>query len=172
MATSLKHGTQLIHKTSYRLHWSFGRVTVPCNWNNCLLTPRQYQSTCNKYYTNNTQILQRFPIAKPRSYNSYSYHEPKILEDVNFHDLLGIVFGIKISWIGYHPSIPTYVFSYRIVGSSANWLFLNIWRKNVWRINRSANRFLIVSTRIGESMIRQTFPLHFEDKMLWVLQKP
>ena len=115
MANSLKHGTQLIHETSYRLQWSFGRVTVPCNWNNCLLTPRQYQSTYNKYYTNNTQILHRGFLLQNHFHTIY--HEPKILEDVNFHDLLGkVVFGIKISWISYHPSILTYVFSYRIVG--------------------------------------------------------
>ena len=30
----------------------------------------------------------------------------------------------------------------------ANWLILSIWRKKVWRINRSANKLLIISTNL------------------------
>ena len=30
--------------------------------------------------------------------------------------------------------------------SLANWLFSSLWRKKVWRVNRSANRLLIIST--------------------------
>ena len=30
----------------------------------------------------------------------------------------------------------------------ANWLFLSIWRKKVWQINRSANRLLTVNTNL------------------------
>ena len=56
-------------------------------------------------------------------------------------------------------------------GSLANWLLLSIWWKNVWRINRSANRLLIVSTNLdGFSLVkygwftklssRQTFLLY------------
>ena len=58
--------------------------------------------------------------------------------------------------------------------SLANWLFLSIWRKKVWRINRSANRLSIVSTKLdGFSLANhrqfakftklspcQTFPLY------------
>ena len=33
--------------------------------------------------------------------------------------------------------------------SLANWLFSSIWRKKVWRINRSANRLSIISTKLG-----------------------
>ena len=32
--------------------------------------------------------------------------------------------------------------------SLVNWLISSIWRKKVWRINRSANRLLIVSTNL------------------------
>ena len=32
--------------------------------------------------------------------------------------------------------------------SLANWLFSRIWQKKVWRINRLANRLLIVSTKL------------------------
>ena len=32
--------------------------------------------------------------------------------------------------------------------SLANWLFSSIWQKKVWRINRSANRLSIVSTKL------------------------
>ena len=58
--------------------------------------------------------------------------------------------------------------------SLANWLFLNIWRKKVWRINRSANRLLIESTTLNDFSLanhgrfikfiklslHQTFPLY------------
>ena len=56
-----------------------------------------------------------------------------------------IWFGHKICCF-YH-----YFPSYRVVGkfgreSLANWLFSTIWQKKIWRINRSANRLLNVST--------------------------
>ena len=41
---------------------------------------------------------------------------------------------------------------YCIVGwgeSLTNWLLSNIWRKKVWRINRSTNRLLLVSTNLS-----------------------
>ena len=37
---------------------------------------------------------------------------------------------------------------YRIAGKFGELTCLNIWRKNVWRVNRSANRLLIVSTNL------------------------
>ena len=37
---------------------------------------------------------------------------------------------------------------YRIAGKFGELTFLSIWRKKVWRINRSANRLLIVRTNL------------------------
>ena len=34
--------------------------------------------------------------------------------------------------------------------SLANWLVSSIWQKKVWRINRSANRLLIISTNLDD----------------------
>ena len=53
----------------------------------------------------------------------------------------------------------------------ANLLFLSIWRKKVWRMNRSANRLSIVTTNLDDFSLvnhgqfanlspHQTFPLY------------
>ena len=74
--------------------------------------------------------------------------------------------NISIEWqrkLGNTSLLPlvSYVFNtirllkYRIEGkfgrreSLANWLFLSIWQKKVWWINRSPNRLLIVSNNLG-----------------------
>ena len=83
---------------------------------------------------------------------------------------------IKSKVVNYHYVLRWLPYSGKVWRgeSLANWLFSNIWRMNVWRINRSANRLSIVSTKLeGFSLAnhgwfakfaklspRQTFPLY------------
>ena len=55
--------------------------------------------------------------------------------------LVGLMFATIICYIPYSGKVWR--------GESlANWLFSSIWWKKVWRINRSANRLSIVSTKL------------------------